>query len=100
MVLGSPGGKRIIPYVAGFILDVLIMGREAQESLFRTHILQVDDRVEVEFGAPKNLVDELQSIGHDPVLRDQTSGLHIIQYDNNKLIGLADPRREGTAKGG
>jgi len=37
MVLGSPGGKRIIPYVAGFILDVLIMGREAQESLFRTY---------------------------------------------------------------
>ena len=32
------------------------------------------------------------------VIRDQTSGIHAIQYKNNKLIGLADPRREGTAK--
>ncbi len=100
LVLGSPGGKRIIPYVAGLILDVLIMSRDAQDSLYRPHIFQVDDRAEVEVGTSKHIVEELRSIGHDPIIRDQTSGLHVIQYKDNKLIGLADPRREGTAKGG
>ena len=89
LVLGSPGGKRIIPYVAGLILDVLIMSRDAQDSLYRPHIFQVDDRAEVEVGTSKHIVEELRSIGHDPIIRDQTSGLHVIQYKDNKLIGLA-----------
>lgn len=100
LVLGSPGGKRIIPYVAGFIFDVLVMGEDGKDSLFSPHIFQVDERAEVEIGASKHIIEGLRIIGHDPVIRDQTSGIHAIQYKNNKLIGLADPRREGTAKGG
>ena len=48
LVLGSPGGKRIIPYVAGFIFDVLVMGEDGKDSLFSPHIFQVDERAEVE----------------------------------------------------
>ncbi|MFC7002266.1 hypothetical protein ACFQMB_12850 [Pseudobowmanella zhangzhouensis] len=35
-------------------------------------------------------------MGHRVVIRDLNSGLHGIEVFSNKLVGGADPRREGA----
>jgi gamma-glutamyltranspeptidase/glutathione hydrolase len=42
---------------------------------------------------------ELEMQGHDVRVLDLNSGLHGIQLIDGKLIGGADPRREGIAVG-
>lgn len=42
---------------------------------------------------------ELEAIGYKVNVRDLTSGLHGIVIDDGKLMGGADPRREGVVIG-
>ncbi|MDG2472227.1 MAG: gamma-glutamyltransferase [Pseudomonadales bacterium] len=99
LIIGSPGGKRIIPYVAGFIYEVLALGRAPEVALQRPHITSIGRGVEVEQGAPASLIDGLAELGHRPKVKYQTSGLHLIYRKQDQWLGLADPRREGTAVG-
>ena len=99
LIIGSPGGKRIIPYVAGFIYEVLALGRAPEDALQRPHITSIGRGVEVEQGAPASLIDGLAELGHRPKVKYQTSGLHLIYRKQDQWLGLADPRREGTAVG-
>jgi len=47
----------------------------------------------------ESLQTELEAIGYEVSLRSLTSGLHAIVIDDGKLMGGADPRREGVALG-
>ena len=42
---------------------------------------------------------KLTEMGHTVKIIDLNSGLHGIQFKNGKIIGRADPRREGVAVG-
>jgi gamma-glutamyltranspeptidase len=55
--------------------------------------------VEVEQGTSASLIDGLATLGHKPQVKYQTSGLHLIYRNQGQWLGLADPRREGTAVG-
>lgn len=99
LIIGSPGGKRIIPYVAGFIYEVLALGRAPEAVLQRPHITSIGRGVEVEQGTSASLIDGLATLGHKPQVKYQTSGLHLIYRNQGQWLGLADPRREGTAVG-
>ncbi len=99
LIIGSPGGKRIIPYVAGFIYEVLGLGRSPQSALSRPHITNIGRGVEIEQGTPAALIDSLTLMGHSPKVKYQTSGLHIIYRQKGQWLGLADPRREGVSAG-
>jgi gamma-glutamyltranspeptidase/glutathione hydrolase len=50
-----------------------------------------------------NLAGDLKALGHDVTLNHQTSGLGLIQVvrrqGQTRLVGGADPRREGEALG-
>lgn len=49
-----------------------------------------------------NIVDLkplLEAKGHKVIIRDLNSGLHAIEVKNGKLLGGADPRREGKVFG-
>jgi gamma-glutamyltranspeptidase/glutathione hydrolase len=99
-VLGSPGGSRIIPYVAEAIIALLDWRLSPGAAAALPHIANRNGATELEAGTPaEKLAAALLALGHDVKVSDMTSGLHIIVIDNGVLIGGADPRREGVALG-
>jgi gamma-glutamyltranspeptidase/glutathione hydrolase len=100
LVVGSPGGGRIVNYVARVIIAVLDWGMDIQTAISLPHILPRRQRVELEKDtAAVNFESALETMGHDIKIRALTSGLHGIEVTPSGLIGGADPRREGIALG-
>ncbi|MCZ6842356.1 MAG: gamma-glutamyltransferase [SAR324 cluster bacterium] len=102
LVLGSPGGPRIIQYVARTLLLVLDKGWDVQAAIAAPHATHLGNRTVLEPSLrAKVLAAELRKLGHDVAFRDQNSGLHAIMIDpiSGLLHAGVDPRREGTAAG-
>lgn len=101
LVIGSPGGTRIINYVAGSLYRILVKQLPVAEAIADGHIIAMGYGVELESGrADESTLIRLRERGHNIVLRDQTSGLHVIRIDEKVgLEGGADPRREGEISG-
>ena len=99
LVIGSPGGKSIIPYVAKTLFEVLALERPLEESINDSHIIHTGRALVLEEGAPESLIAKLKAKGHEPKLKAQASGIHAIQRQGDKWLGVADRRREGTAQG-
>ncbi len=100
LVIGSPGGSRIIDYVARSIWDVLENSEPVAKAIAAPHVVAMGDDLELEAGhATPALIKQLEALGHPVKVRDQTSGLHAIWIDDRFIEGGADPRREGSIKG-
>ncbi|WP_076590280.1 gamma-glutamyltransferase [Vibrio ostreicida] len=100
MAIGSPGGSRIIGYVAQAIIAHTQWGMDIQQAINQAHILNRFGTLDIEQGSQaESLKAELEEMGFDVNVRDLNSGLHAILFKNNTLEGAADPRREGTAVG-
>ncbi|MCW8092454.1 gamma-glutamyltransferase [Alteromonas ponticola] len=100
VLLGSPGGSRIISYVAQTLIGVLDYGLNIQQAINLPKVTNRNDYTALEKGTGlENLEDELVERGHTIRVMDLNSGLHGIEFRNGKLIGGADPRREGVAVG-
>lgn len=100
MVVGSPGGSRIIGYVAKTIIAHLDWGMNVQEAINLPHVVNRFGTYDLEEGTGAvDLQNELENIGYEVNVRALNSGLHAIIIDDNKLMGGADPRREGIAIG-
>ena len=100
MVIGSPGGSRIISYVAQTIIGVLDWGLDMQEAINLPKVTNRNDYTALERGtAAEQLKAPLEALGHNVRIIDLNSGLHGILVKDGKLIGGADPRREGVAVG-
>lgn len=100
MVIGSPGGSKIITYVANTIVHVLDFGMNIQKAIDFPHYANRNGPIDLEKGS--RLVQyksKLESLGHQVNVVDLNSGLHGIIVQNGKLYGGADPRREGVALG-
>jgi gamma-glutamyltranspeptidase/glutathione hydrolase len=99
-VLGSPGGSRIINYVAQTLVALLDGGKEPAEALALPHVGSRNGVTEIERGrAGDALAIELQRRGHAIQRSEMTSGLHLIVRQGGLWIGAVDPRREGVARG-
>tara|TARA_R110002153_G_scaffold99102_5_gene234397 strand:- start:15656 stop:17401 length:1746 start_codon:yes stop_codon:yes gene_type:complete len=100
LVLGSPGGSRIVSYVAQTIMGVVDWGLDIQQAINLPKVTNRNDYTALEKGT---LIEELKPIlekmGHEVQVRELNSGLHGIQLVDGVLIGGADPRREGVAVG-
>jgi gamma-glutamyltranspeptidase/glutathione hydrolase len=100
LLVGSPGGARIIPYVAKTIVAVLDWGMDPQAAIDFGHMVNRNGDTELE---QETVVAawqaELEALGHTVSIREQASGLHAILIGADGLVGGADPRREGTAIG-
>lgn len=115
---GSPGGSSIIAYTAKTIVGIIDWGLTPQDAIELPNIIARNGRIAVEakglkdditgeidrgapaeeFGMSETLIKGLESKGHK-VRRSkgEFSGIHIIyRAEDGKLIGGADPRREGV----
>ncbi|WP_109341024.1 gamma-glutamyltransferase [Saliniradius amylolyticus] len=100
MVVGSPGGSRIINYVAQTMVGVLDWDLNIQEAINLPKITNRNDYTALEKGTPvEQHKDWFEQRGHKVKVIDLNSGLHGIVLKDGKLIGGADPRREGVAVG-
>ncbi|MBC7163868.1 MAG: gamma-glutamyltransferase [Roseovarius sp.] len=97
LVLGSPGGSRIIPFVAKTIVAMLDWGMDPQAAVDQPHLVNRFGIYDMEQGAAP-LAPDLRARGYDVDIRELTSGLHVIEI-GQRLKGGADPRREGLAYG-
>ncbi len=101
LVLGSPGGSRIIDYVAQIIAQQQLLGANLSDAVKSPHVVNMNGATEIEKNHPQSssLGKTLEQLGHKVTYKQQTSGLHMIQLIKGEYIGVADPRREGSAKG-
>jgi gamma-glutamyltranspeptidase/glutathione hydrolase len=104
VIVGSPGGTRIINFVAQAVIGVLDWGLNIQPAVAAPHFVAQEGFVELEEGtAILEHTDALQALGHRAGARNLNSGLHgiEIQYtDSGRILwGGVDPRREGAALG-
>jgi gamma-glutamyltranspeptidase/glutathione hydrolase len=100
LVLGSPGGGRIVDYVLATIIAVLDWEMDVGRAAALPHVLPRRKWVEIERDtAAEKFKEALSGYGHDVKTRRLTSGLHAIEIAPDGLTGGADPRREGVAHG-
>jgi gamma-glutamyltranspeptidase/glutathione hydrolase len=103
LVVGSPGGTRIIGFVAQAIVGVLDFGLDVQQAVAAPHFLAQDGPLELEEGTSVAAhAAALQALGHSVAVHDLNSGLHAIaiEYTDARVLwGGVDPRREGIALG-
>lgn len=101
LAVGSPGGSRIIGYVAGAVIAMLDGGLSPELALRLPHVVNRNGVTEVEAegwsddAARDQLVEALQAWGHEVRVSSMSSGLHALRWDGSAWVGGADPRREG-----
>ena len=100
LVIGSPGGSRIIGYVAEAIVAHIDWGMNVQAAVSIPHAINRFGTYDLEKGTSlEGMVAPLEELGYKVNLRSLNSGLHAISIGENGLFGGADPRREGIAIG-
>ncbi len=96
LVIGSPGGSRIIGYVTKTLIGALDWGLDIQAAIELPHHINrngtLDLEAETALAAKQSLFEE---IGYKVNVRTLNSGLHGIQVGVKGMTGGADPRREG-----
>ncbi len=99
LVIGSPGGSRIIGYVAQAIINHIDWGMDVQQAVSAPHVLNRFGAMDLEEGtSAAGLEGALQELGYKTSVQSLNSGLHAIALGET-LTGGADPRREGIALG-
>ena len=98
--LSESGGSRIINYVAKTLVAILDWGYSPQQAIELGHFVNRNGTTDLEAGTPAaDLAAALVARGHTVKVRDLNSGLHAIRINADKLVGGADPRREGLVMG-
>lgn len=101
LLVGSPGGSRIINYVAYTMVGIFDWGMDIQAAIEMPRVTNRNDYTALEKGtAVAELAAQLEGLGHKVKVHDLNSGLQGIQVlKDGTLVGGADPRREGKAMG-
>ncbi|MEM7302381.1 MAG: gamma-glutamyltransferase [Pseudomonadota bacterium] len=101
LAIGSPGGSRIIGYVAKTIIAHIDWGMNIQQAISLPHAVNRFGTFDLEAGTSAEELDQpLKALGFETNVRGLTSGLHGIVIRPDGLSGGADPRREGIVIGG
>jgi len=96
LLVGSPGGSRIINYVAQTIIGILDWQLDPQEAINLPKVTNRNYVTTIERGtSAEALKPLLEAKGHTVQVRDLNSGVHAIEITENGFVGGADPRREG-----
>ena len=99
-LVGSPGGARIIGYVAQSLVGFIDQRLDMQRAISQAHFLTLNGPLELE--EDTELADKaavFEAMGDEVKVAPMTSGLQGIVFTKRGLEGAADPRREGVALG-
>lgn len=118
LALGSPGGTRIIGYVAKTLVAALDWSLDIQAAIALPNAVNRNGATEIEdAGSETGMTDDgtsaasttnedvdalagaLESLGHKVERTRLDSGMHGVRLYGRGLEGGADPRREGQAMG-
>lgn len=95
--IGSPGGSRIIAFVAQSLVGILDWDMTVQEAIDMPRHVHRNTTLELEENTYiGTLADGLRARGHKVEVKEITSGLHGLRIVDGELEGGADPRREGV----
>jgi len=98
--IGSPGGPYIISFVLKTLVAMIDWEMGIQEAIELPNFANRNKSTELEEGTDLQTIGStLETLGHNIIFHDLTSGLNGIERKEEKLIGGADPRREGVALG-
>lgn len=101
LVLGAPGGPRIITAVIGVTLRTLVFGQDLEEAVAapRFHQQWSPAWTEFEPGWPEDLLEALRRRGHDVRAEERRwARVQAIAVDpDGKVTGVSDPRGGGAA---
>lgn len=99
VILGSPGGSRIIGYVAKTLIGVLDWNLTMQQAIDLPNIINRNGSTDLEAGLA-HLQPGLEALGHEvKISQRMMSGVNAIRITSDGLDGGADKRRIGTAEG-
>lgn len=100
LALGSPGGSRIINFVANALIRVLDWNENLQVAFDSPHIINRFGKMELEQDTPADAWSEdFRKMAYPTSQQDINSGLHGVIFQKQGMLGAADKRREGTVKG-
>ena len=103
LVLGSPGGPRIITTVANILMGVVDYGMNIQEAVNapRFHHQWLPDVTRVESGFSPDTIKRLEGMGHRVEAGGPWSDGECIMIDPKRgdRLGASDPRNNGRAIG-
>jgi len=98
--LGSPGGTRIIGYVAQTLVGLLDWNLDLQQAMDTPRLLNRNGPLELEAGtALEQLAPRFEALGHTVEIQPLFSGLQGVRVAGDGLEGGADRRREGVVLG-
>jgi gamma-glutamyltranspeptidase/glutathione hydrolase len=104
LVLGSPGGSRIITTVLQVIMNVVDHGMDVQAAVDapRFHHQWLPDEIRLERrGFPAGVVSALHALGHRTSVQADMGDVHAILIDPKSGVrfGASDPRMDGRTIG-
>jgi gamma-glutamyltranspeptidase/glutathione hydrolase len=103
LVLGSPGGPRIITTVANILIDVVDFGLDIQEAVNapRFHHQWLPDEILVEDRLSPDTMNILRSMGHKLTVKHFWGDGECIMIDSKtgERLGASDGRNNGKAVG-
>ena len=104
LVVGSPGGSRIITTVLQVVLNVIDYGMDVQEAVDapRFHHQWLPDEIRIERrGFPVDVVKALEALGHKVTAQGDMGDVHAIWVDprTGMRYGASDPRLDGRTLG-
>jgi len=104
LVVGSPGGSRIITTVLQVVLNVVDFKMNVQEAVDapRFHHQWLPDVIRLErLGFPADVVTALEAMGHSTEVGADMGDVHAIMIDETSglRLGASDPRLDGRTLG-
>ena len=95
LILGSPGGSRIINAVAQLIVNVIDHDMNIADATHqpRIHHQWVPDKLEVEPGFNPDTQAALSALGHNVEVTFTMGSTQSIHVDGDYIFGSSDPRR-------
>ncbi len=104
LIVGSPGGSRIITTVLQVIVNVLDFGMNVQQAVDapRFHHQWQPDYIRIEpQGFPVDVVSALEAMGHKVQVQENMGDVQAIWIDprTNVRYGASDPRMDGRTLG-
>ncbi|MCB2106858.1 MAG: gamma-glutamyltransferase [Rhodobacteraceae bacterium] len=98
IVVGSPGGPAIVGFVVDTLVAMIDWNMTPQDAISAPHVIGFGRGVMIEPDLA-SIKDELEALGHQARIGEFPSGIHAIRITKDKLLGGADPRREGAVAG-